>query len=186
MTRVHQATCHVYGRSGWSGFTIDAVAREAAVGKASIYSRWSSKEDLLTESLAAQLAFSSDVDTGDVRTDLTYLAKDIFRFHTGEYGDAALRLMAEARLNPELAARFEEFRTDAIRAARKVVKRGIVRGQLPADTDVSSLLVAVFGGVIMHVVATPTAPSRRRHAATEREVERLVDFALSSASPTRS
>lgn len=179
--RVHKAACRVYGRHGWRGFTIEAVAKEAAVGKASIYSRWDSKEELLTDSLAAQVAFHSDVDTGDLRTDLTILAKDVFRFYDGEYGDAALRLLAEARLNPELGQRFEDFRDDAIRAARKVVKRAIDRGELARDTDVSSVLVAVFGGVIMQVVSTPIAPAKRRHAA--RDVEKLVDLVLQGVQP---
>jgi AcrR family transcriptional regulator len=181
--RVHKAACRVYGRHGWRGFTIEAVSREASVGKASIYARWDSKEQLLTESLAAQVAFSSDVDTGNLRTDLTILAKDVYRFYVGEHGDAALRQLAEGRLNPELAERFEDFRTDAIRAARTVVRRSIARGELAPDTDVSSLLVAIFGGVVMHVASTPTAPGRRRHTATEREVEKLVDFVLQAVRP---
>jgi AcrR family transcriptional regulator len=176
--RVHRAACRVYGRHGWRGFSIEAVAREASVGKASIYSRWDSKEILLTESLAAQLAFGSDVNTGDLRSDLMVLAKAAYRFYVGEHGDAALRLLAEARLNPDLAERFEEFRTDSIRAARKVVRRAIGRSELPPDTDVSSLLVAIFGGVVMQVVSTPTSPAKRRQGASEREVERLVDLAL--------
>lgn len=181
--RVHKAACRVYGRHGWRGFTIEAVSREASVGKASIYARWESKEHLLTDALTAQVAFSSDVDTGDLREDLTILAKDLYRFYVGEHGDAALRQLAETRLNPELAERFEDFRTDAIRAARMVVKRSIDRGELGLETDVSSLLAAIFGGVLMHVVSTPTALGRRRHATTEREVEKLVDLVLRAVQP---
>ncbi len=179
--RVHNAACRVYGRHGWRGFSIEAVAREASVGKASIYSRWDSKETLLTESLAAQLAFPGDVDTGDLRGDLTILANAFYRFYVGDHGDAALRVLAEARLNPDLAERFEDFRSDAIRAARKVVTRGIGRGDLPPDADVNSLLVAIFGGVVMQVFSTPTSPARRRHATSESEVQNLVDLALRGA-----
>lgn len=181
--RVHKAAAHVYGLHGWRGFTIEAVAKEAAVGKASIYSRWDSKEELLTESLAAQVAFHSDVDTGDLRTDLVILARDVFGFYDGEYGAAALRLLAEARLNPELGQRFENFRDDAIRAARKVVKRAIDRGDLSRDTDVNAVLVAVFGGVIMQVVSTPIEPTKRQRVATARDVETLVDLIVKAVQP---
>lgn len=181
--RVHKAACRVYGRHGWHGFTIEAVAKEAAVGKASIYSRWSSKADLLTQSLTAQVAFHSDVDTGDLRTDLTILARDVFDFYDGEYGDAALRLLAESRLHTELGSRFGEFRDDAIRAARTVVKRAITRGELARDTDVNAVLVAVFGGVVMQVVSTPTEPTRRQRVAAARDVEKLVDLVLKGVQP---
>ncbi len=176
--RVHRAACRVYGRHGWRGFTIEAVAKEAAVGKASIYARWSSKEDLLTESLAAQVAFRSDVDTGDIRSDLTVLAQAVFDFYDGEYGAAALRLLGEARLNPDLGIRFEAFRDDAIRAARQVVRRAMDRGEVSRETDVSALLVAIFGGVIMQVVSTPISPTKRQRVTAARDVSALVDLVL--------
>ncbi len=175
--RVHKASCRVYGRNGWRGFTIEAVAKDAAVGKASIYARWDSKEELLADALAAQIAFRSDVDTGELRGDLAILAQSMFRFYNGDYGDAALRLLAESRLNPDLGARFEEFRDDAIRAARKVVKRAIARGDLPERTPVNTMLEALFGGVLMLVVTTPSSPARRR-AAPDREVAKLVDLVV--------
>lgn len=180
--RVHKAAARVYGRHGWRGFTIEAVAKEAAVGKASIYARWDSKEDLLTESLATQIAFDSDVDTGDIRSDLTILAQNVFDFYDGEFGAAALRLLGEARLNPDLGLRFEAFRDDAIRAARAVVRRAIDRGEVSRDTDVSALLVAIFGGVIMQVVSTPISPTKRQRVAAARDVSALVDLVLKGVS----
>jgi AcrR family transcriptional regulator len=180
--RVHKAACRVYGQHGWRGFTIEAVAKDAAVGKASIYARWNSKAELLADSLAAQIAFRSDVDTGDVRADLTILARSVCTFYNGEFGDAALRLLAESRLNPDLGARFEEFRDDAIRAARKVVKRAITRGDLPARTPVNTMLEALFGGVLMLVVTTPSSPARRQ-ALPDREVGKLVDLVLQGVRP---
>jgi AcrR family transcriptional regulator len=38
--RVQEAACQLYGRVGWAGFSIDAVAREAPVGYSSICLRW--------------------------------------------------------------------------------------------------------------------------------------------------
>lgn len=181
--RVHKAACLVYGRHGWRGFTIEAVAKEAAVGKASIYSRWDSKEDLLTESLKAQVAFHGDVDTGDFRADLMILAQSVHQFYNGPFGDAALRLLAESRLNPELGARWEEFRDDAVRAARKVVKRAIARGDISPETEINAALEALFGGVLMMVVTTPSSPARRRRATQDREVETLVDLVLRAVRP---
>jgi AcrR family transcriptional regulator len=44
--RVLAAALTVYGEVGWAGFTLDRVARRAPVGKAALYRRWPTKEDL--------------------------------------------------------------------------------------------------------------------------------------------
>src|ERR1700726_2671458 len=49
--RVLTAALTVYGEVGWAGFTLDAVARRAPVGKAALYRRWTTKEDLLLAAL---------------------------------------------------------------------------------------------------------------------------------------
>jgi AcrR family transcriptional regulator len=106
--RVQDAACQLYGRVGWAGFTIDAVAREARVGKSSIYLRWPSNTALLLDILEARIDIPHDVDTGSARGDLLVLANSIFAALTGEAGDALLRLSGEARLVPELAPRWND------------------------------------------------------------------------------
>ena len=50
------AALAVYAEAGWSGFSFDAVARRAGVGKAPLYLRWASKEDLLLAAFRAAKA----------------------------------------------------------------------------------------------------------------------------------
>src|ERR1700731_4692469 len=49
--RVIAAALSVYGEAGWAGFSLDRVARRAPVGKAALYRRWPTKEDLLLAAL---------------------------------------------------------------------------------------------------------------------------------------
>ena len=86
--RVQDAACRLYGVAGWAGFSIDAVAREARVGKSSIYLRWPNNTALLLDSLQARIDVPYDVDTGTVRGDLFVLARSILSLLTGEAGDA--------------------------------------------------------------------------------------------------
>jgi len=37
----------LFGEAGWARFSVEAVARRAGVGKASVYLRWPTKEALL-------------------------------------------------------------------------------------------------------------------------------------------
>ena len=41
--QVYGAAILLFGERGWAGFSVEAVAKRAGVGKASIHLRWSSK-----------------------------------------------------------------------------------------------------------------------------------------------
>src|SRR5919109_2832266 len=68
--RALAAALELYAEVGWSGFSFDAVARRAGIGKAPIYLRWSSKEDLLLDAFSAYLEAIPIRDSGDLRSDL--------------------------------------------------------------------------------------------------------------------
>lgn len=44
---------------GWNGLTMEGVAAQAQTGKAAVYRRWPSKEDLVADALAAGLPRST-------------------------------------------------------------------------------------------------------------------------------
>ncbi|MGA5704144.1 TetR/AcrR family transcriptional regulator [Peterkaempfera bronchialis] len=176
--RVADAAVEVFGEHGWTGFTIDAVARRAGVGKASVYLRWSSKEDLLTEALTLRLCPVRDVDTGTVRGDLVQLVEQMVGLYSGEHGSAALRLGLEARFIPQLTARYEEMTSAQIRTARDMVRRGIHRGELPETISVTFLLEALCGGAMNHAL-TARASGRTSRPRTDADfAKRFVDFVL--------
>src|ERR1700755_3703683 len=72
--RITRAALDVFGDGGWAGFSMEAVARRAGVGKASLYLRWSGKEALLTDAVTLRFPPLGDADTGTLRGDLTELA----------------------------------------------------------------------------------------------------------------
>jgi AcrR family transcriptional regulator len=179
--RVQDVTCRLYGQVGWAGFSIDAVAREARVGKSSIYLRWPNNTALLLDSLQARIDVPYEVDTGSLRGDLLVLARSIFAILTGESGDAVLRLSGEARLVPELAPRWEEFQAANVAAVRRIARRAIDRQEIPPDAPVTLMLDALFGGVLMQCLTTP--PSRIATLAKQADAytEGLVDLVLAAA-----
>jgi len=182
--RVRQAACELYGRAGWAGFSIDAVAREARVGKSSIYLRWPDQTALLLDTLQARIALPLDTDTGSLRGDLIVLSRSIFALLASDVGDVVVRLSAEARSVPELAPRWAEFVGAQAAAMRAITKRGIARGDLPKNTPVTLMLDALFGGLLMHYMATP--PSRIGRLAKEGDdyTEALVDLVLAAVPRT--
>ncbi|MGB8387576.1 TetR-like C-terminal domain-containing protein [Mycobacterium sp.] len=178
--RVRQAACELYGRVGWAGFSIDAVAREARVGKSSIYLRWADQTALLLDTLEARIALPLDTDTGSLRSDLLVLSRSIFDLPVSDVGDVVVRLSAEARSVPELAPRWAEFVGAQAAAMHAITQRAVVRGDLPENTPVTLMLDALFGGLLMHSMVTP--PSRMRRLVKEGNdyTEALVDMLLAA------
>lgn len=179
--RVLAAARDVYGRLGWAGFSIETVAREARVGKSSIYLRWPDTTALLLDMLESTVDLSIDTDTGSVRGDLQVLAHSIMGLLLSEDGDTILRLSTEARKIPELAPQWEQFVAVNVATVRKIVRRAVARGELPARTAGDLILNALIGGLMMQCLSTP--PSRRARLAKDanRYTESLVDLVLASS-----
>jgi AcrR family transcriptional regulator len=183
--RVADAAITLFGETGWAGFSVDAVAKRASVGKASIYLRWPTKEALLVEALRLRVGIIDDVDTGSLREDLVRLARQILGLYLGDAGRAALRLDLEGDLIPGLADRLRALRTSQVLAARGIVRRGISRGEIPADTSITLLLDTLVGGATTHVRNTPTERQEALREDAARYAEQLVDFLLSAAGAGR-
>lgn len=176
--RIADAAVELFGRAGWAGFSLEAVAREAGVGKASIYLRWESKERLLSEALGARMLDIADVDSGTLRGDLLELARQMLELYLGRTRQAALRMAVEAPTIPGVAGRWDALRESQVLTARAMVRRGIRRGEVPADTSVTLLLDTLCGGVVMHVSSTPDHLRDKLTADLDGYAERLVDFLL--------
>jgi AcrR family transcriptional regulator len=176
--RIAQAALDLYADGGWAGFSMEAVARRAGVGKASLYLRWNSKEALLTDALTLRLARVADVDTGTLRGDLVELAAQMLDVYAGETGRAAMRLTLEGSAIPGVAEHYETMRQSQVLAARGLVRRGKKRGELDPGTSATLLLDTLTGGAMMHAMTTP--PDRRADLARNlgAYAEQLVTFLL--------
>jgi AcrR family transcriptional regulator len=180
--RVRAAAIDVFGTVGWAGFTLDAVARQAGVGKGSLYRRWANKEALLLDALDERIGILTATDTGDARSDLVELVLQFLGLYAGPHGPAALRLGTELRGAKGIKAQFTAMRTSQVNAARAIVKRAVARGQLPRGTPVTLLLDSLCGGAMIHAMVSPGgfdagSPAARRYA------HQLVDFVLGAVTP---
>jgi AcrR family transcriptional regulator len=153
--RVFAAALELYAGRGWSGFSFDALARRAQVGKNALYLRWSSREELLVAALEQHIVAVPDLDRGSVRDDLRHLVASMARTFTGPAGLAPLRVLMEAQTAPELFAAFAAVARTRVDAVRRAIERGVERGELPASTDVVVLADALGGAVINQALIAP-------------------------------
>jgi AcrR family transcriptional regulator len=179
--RVTEAAIALFGAEGWAGFSMEAVAKGAGVGKASIYLRWPTKEALLLDALRQHVGRVAVVDAGNVRDELVQLALQLLRHFLGDAGRAALRMGLEARRIPGVAEHWADICESQILAARAIVRRAIRRGELPAGTSVTILLDALCGAAMNHVLTAPTSARAGLEEAAERYAGDLVDFLLTTA-----
>lgn len=174
--RVLRAAVTRYAEQGWAGFSVEAVARLACVGKAAIYLRWPTKEALLAAALSSGVPLVAEADTGTLRDDLVHLARQLLAHHLGVEGQALRRMGVEYLTIPSVAERWEVQRRAQLDAARTMIRRGVERGEIRPDTSPTLLLDTLCGGVAIHVTSTPDA--RRAEIDVDGYAERIVTFLL--------
>ncbi|MGW0512515.1 TetR/AcrR family transcriptional regulator [Streptomyces olivaceoviridis] len=122
---------------GWKGLTMEGVAAGAQTGKAAVYRRWPSKEDLVADALVSGLPRVEEApDLGSVREDLLTLCRQVRRIMYSRPGVALRSVIHEC--DYVQVGRFEGviFGTvvePTVRLLREVITRGIERGEVRSD-----------------------------------------------------
>jgi AcrR family transcriptional regulator len=135
---------------GYGALTMDAVASEAGVGKATIYRRWRTKQDLVVDTISdLNRAEAAPPDTGSLEGDLRLMLRSLVSVITGPTGAATLSLLSTVPHQPALAEAFRDgplavwrhaFEQIWARAEQRGEVRPGVAGSVPAETT-SALLV---------------------------------------------
>jgi len=92
---------------GYGSLTMDAVASEAGVGKATIYRRWRTKQDLVVDTISdLNRDEATTPDTGSIEGDLRAMMRQMVAMITGPTGAATLSLLSTIPHQPALAEAF--------------------------------------------------------------------------------
>jgi AcrR family transcriptional regulator len=177
--RVVAAALAVYAEAGWSGFSFDAVARRAGVGKAPLYLRWASKEDLLLAAFGAHTTAITITDSGNLRDDLTEYTCRLIDSKAGPDGWAFLRLHLEATLIPALHARFSsQIANPHVEGARALLDRALERGELRPGSPTDLMLDSLYGAVLIKIILSPPGERERLAQNPRCYAGQIVDFVL--------
>jgi AcrR family transcriptional regulator len=143
---IRAAILTVLADSGYAGLTMDAVAAEAGVGKATIYRRWRTKSDLVADAVSSLRADPAIIpDTGSLEEDLRILLYWMVATVNGPLGAATLSLLSALPHEPELREAFHRgpmghwsssFRTVWSRAEeRGEIRAGVVGTAVSASAS---------------------------------------------------
>jgi AcrR family transcriptional regulator len=155
---IRAAALELMAEHGVRALRVDDVARRAGVGKATIYRRYRSKDQLVTDAVGALVDERIEIpDSGSARHDLLMLMREAVELYGG--GTLPAKLMPsvvdEISRNRELAAIARDRFLTRRRAALGVVfERGIERGELRADIDVDFALDVLAGPLFYRLLIT--------------------------------
>jgi AcrR family transcriptional regulator len=167
--------------SGVRDLRMDDVADRAGVGKATIYRRYRSKDELITAAVAGLVSEIEVPDTGSTRADLLSLMRSAVAVYSGSIEAGVMPGLVDAMSrDAELSRAVREgFLTERRSALRAVLERGVERGDLDPALDFE-LALDVLGGPLFYRLLITGGPIDRRLA------EGVVELILSGFAPARS
>jgi AcrR family transcriptional regulator len=148
---IFRSTLKLLQRSSFSGLTIEAIAADANVGKATVYRWWPNKGALVVDAFASsaedQLHFPN---TGSVYKDMSLQMTQFLGILRSQRGCIVAALLAGGQTDPEVLAAFRDrFLRPRREEAYKTLRRAIQRGELPQDLDLDVTLDTLYGAIYM-------------------------------------
>jgi AcrR family transcriptional regulator len=161
---------------GYTAFSVESVAARAHTGKASIYRRWPTKQELVMDALLErmptpeQCGIVLDIDESVTTVDALYgVARAIGAVITSSAGDAMRAIKCEALADPELARLIDDrFQAPRREAMIGLLKRGVARGEVRPGAD-TVLVADVLPAILTHRVIL------QREPLTERDLTEIME-----------
>jgi AcrR family transcriptional regulator len=159
------ATLELMAEHGVHDLRMDDVAARAGVGKATIYRRYRSKEELVAAAVAGLVSEITVPDTGSTRADLLALMQRAVDVYRRSIEAAVMPSLVEAMSRDAELARTVQERVLAPRRAalRGVLDRGVARGDLRSDLDLE-LALDTLGGPLFYRLLVTGGPIDKRLA----------------------
>ena len=123
--RIRRYAVQLLLERGFDGMTVDDVAEAAGVGKATIYRRWASKEELANDAMAQLFDIEiPDADTGSIAGDLRQVYIDALTFVSSKEGVALVRLaISEMNRDEQFAALYRTYLEQRITLTAAALER---------------------------------------------------------------
>ncbi|RMB87091.1 TetR/AcrR family transcriptional regulator [Streptomyces shenzhenensis] len=159
--------------------SIERIARTAGVGKATIYRRWSGKEELFVDVMRAAEPPDPELPGTSMRDDLVVLLESMRLRGLANRSSAIMHnVHAQMKSSPKIWA---AYNTSVIRPRRErgleILRRGQRDGELRSDIDLELANDMFVGPMLVRAVLRPDMEL------PEGLAERIVDTALAGLRP---
>jgi AcrR family transcriptional regulator len=178
------ATDHLLARYGYRKMTIEDIAREAGIGKGSVYLHFESKEevvlshvDRIVERLKERLwAIARTEATAAIRLRLMLLARVLFRFDSVQHYTQSLNDLLAA-LRPSLLARRARYFDQEAQILADVLAEGRAAGEFQFGDALSTAYALLHATNSLLPYSLSTIELGERDEVKER-AEQIADLIL--------
>src|SRR5271155_5598312 len=139
------------GKNGFAHLTIEDIAAQASVGKATVYRWWPDKAALIADAFASSTTGKLHFpDTGSVLTDMSQQMRQLVKVFRSRRGRIVSAMLGAGQSDRSLIAAFRErFLKPRRREAYTTLRRAIGRGELRRNVDMDLLLDSLYGPIYM-------------------------------------
>lgn len=142
--------------NGFQSVTVESIAKEAGVSKATIYKWWPNKAAVVADSFfAASQEHFHTPNTGSVEEDLLQQLGSLNSFLSTDKGRVITELIAQGQFDPDVASAYRTryFMPRRLEAG-EILQRGVERGELKEDLDIDLSIDLIFAPLFYRMLVT--------------------------------
>lgn len=161
---VHQAilraTLDLLAEVGYHGLSIEAIAKSAGVGKATIYRRYDSKEELIADAIEHNRPKRIIPDTGSFWADLDSVHNQAAEIDLSPLGrQTVAMIIGLASTNPQFAEIYwKKYVAPRRKAVSVIFDRAKARGELSQTVDTELICDLMTGLLFKSILFQPDEP----------------------------
>lgn len=161
------ATLELLKRKPLRDISIEEIARNAGVGKATIYKWWPSKAYVALDAFLRKMnRMVPNPDTGSAETDLKEQLQYLIAFYTSPTGRIYGQFLAEAQSDSDFATLLRErFLKPRREIVGVIFDRAVQRGEIDGSLDRDLMLDLIYGPIIYRLLVLQAPFERERVAA---------------------
>lgn len=152
--QILNATIALLQEKSIQAISIEAIAREAGVSKATIYRWWDSKAliviDAFMENHLVQTTIPRELSP---KKAIAYHFRSLVKQYSGWPGRIVAQIMAEGQSDTSILRAFRErFHYGRRAVVREILEEWKATGEIAADTDIEILMDVIYGAVYMRLM----------------------------------
>lgn len=156
---VLDAVVELIAEQGMGAVTMDAVAARAEVSKPAMYRRWPTKQDLILAAAESRIGPLSIVDMGDFRAELRQILTIRMKAYRAPGADRLLAgVIGSAAEAGSVRSAYAAYIARATGETRRILERGIARGDVRPGVDVEAAATLVAGSLLFRVIGEQRLP----------------------------
>src|SRR4051794_33801315 len=145
------ATLDLLREHGYGGLTVASVIERAGVSSATLYRRWTTKQDLVLAALETMRPEPANTDTGSLEGDIRAFLRHTCSAIDHGWAELSDAIGLEANSNPELlAALRERFLDPKVEVLRAIMERAKRRGAVGSGPSALAAAGHGFGSLPLH------------------------------------